>query len=81
MAKRNKLHQMLSNQVLKASCLLSGFVGSNYISFDEAQDLLYDLIESNDYLSKDINNYKTTAKTMLLKCLGSPVLLPRHQND
>jgi hypothetical protein len=77
----NKIQDNGHPQVLKNSCLLSGFVGSNYISFDEAQDLIYDLIESNDYLSKDINNYKTTAKTMLLKCLGSPVLLPRHQND
>ncbi len=77
----NKISDNGHPQVVKNSCLLSGFVGSNYISFDEAEDLLYELIESNDYLSKDINNYKTTAKTMLLKCLGSPVLLPRHQND
>lgn len=77
----NRIEDNGHPQVLKNSCLLSGYVGSNYISFDEAQDLLYELIENNDYLSKDINNYKTTAKTMLLKCLGSPVLLPRHQNE
>jgi hypothetical protein len=77
----NKIEDNGHPQVLKNSCLLSGYVGSNYISFDEAQDLLYELIENNDYLAKDINNYKTTAKTMLLKCLGSPVLLPRHQNE
>jgi len=77
----NRIENNGHPQVVKSSCLMSGYVGSNYISFDEAQDLLYELIESNDYLSKDTNNYKTTAKTMLLKCLGSPVLLPRHQND
>lgn len=77
----NKIVDNGHPQVRSSSCLLSGYVGSNYISFDEAQDLLYELIENNDYLSKDINNYKTTAKTMLLKCLGSPVLLPRHQNE
>lgn len=77
----NKIVDNGHPQCLKASCLLSGYTGSGYISFDEAQELLYELIENNDYLSKDTNNYKTTAKTMLLKCLGSPVLLPRHQNE
>jgi len=77
----NKIEDNGHPQCLKASCLLSGYVASNYISFDEAQDLLIELIDNNDYLSKDLNNYKTTAKTMLLKCLGSPVLLKRHQND
>ena len=77
----NKIESNGHPQVVRYSCLLSGYVGSSYISFDEAQDLVYELIENNDYLSKDINNYKVTAKTMLVKCLGSPVLLPRHQNE
>lgn len=68
-------------QCVKYSVLLGGFVGSDYIPYDEAYDLLMDLIESNEYLSKDTNNYKTTAKTMLERGLSSPVMLKRHMDD
>jgi len=72
---------MLKLQTLRNSCLLSGFVASSYISFDEAYDLLMELIENNIYLSKDTNNYKTTAKTMLTRGMSSPILLKRHENE
>ena len=40
-----------------------------------------ELIENNNYLLKDTNNYKTTAKTMLSRGMSSPILLKRHENE
>lgn len=67
-------------QCVKYSALMGGFVASSYISYDEAYDLLMELIENNNYLSKDVNNYKTTSKTMLSRGMSSPILLKRHEN-
>jgi hypothetical protein len=77
----NRIEDNGHPQCVKASALLGGFVASNYISYDEAYDLLMELVENNDYLSKDTNNYKTTAKTMLTRGMQSPVLLKRHENE
>jgi len=77
----NKIESNGHPQVVKYSALFGGYVESSYISYDEAYDLLMELIENNVYLSKDTNNYKTTAKTMLLRGMSSPVLLTRHQNE
>lgn len=77
----NKIESNGHPQVVKYSALLGGYVASSYISYDEALDLLIELIENNDYLSKDTNNYKTTAKTMLSRGMSSPILLKRHENE
>jgi len=68
-------------QCVKYSALLGGYVASSYISYDDAYDLLMELVENNDYLSKDTNNYKTTCKTMLTRGMSSPILLNRHKNE
>ena len=77
----NKIESNGHPQVVKYSALLGGYVASSYISYDEAYDLLIELIENNDYLSKDTNNYKTTSKTMLSRGMSSPILLKRHENE
>lgn len=77
----NKIESNGHPQVVKYSALLGGYVASSYISYDEAYDLLIELIENNNYLSKDTNNYKTTAKTMLSRGMSSPILLKRHENE
>jgi hypothetical protein len=77
----NKIENNGHPQVVKYSALLGGFVASSYISYDEAYDLLMENIEMNEYLSKDTNNYKTTAKTMLSRGMSSPILLKRHENE
>lgn len=77
----NKIEDVGHTQVVRYSALLGGFVASSYISYDEAYDLLMELVENNNYLSKDTNNYKTTAKTMLTRGMSSPILLKRHENE
>ena len=77
----NRIEDNGHPQCVKYSALLGGFVASSYISFDEAYELLMELIENNVYLSKDTNNYKTTAKTMLSRGMLSPILLKRHENE
>lgn len=77
----NRIEDNGHPQCVKASVLLGGFVGSGYIEYDEAYDLLMELIDNNDYLQKDPNNYKTTAKTMLDRGISNPVLLKRHEEN
>lgn len=77
----NRIESNGHPQCVKYSALMGGFVASSYISYDEAYDLLMELIENNEYLSKDTNNYKTTSKTMLLRGMSSPILLKRHENE
>ena len=77
----NKIESNGHPQVVKYSALFGGYVASSYISYDEAYDLLMELIENNNYLLKDTNNYKTTAKTMLSRGMSSPILLKRHENE
>ena len=77
----NRIENNGHPQCVKASALMGGYVASGYISYDEAYDLLMELVENNNYLSKDTNNYKTTSKTMLNRGMSSPVLLKRHEND
>lgn len=77
----NKIESNGHPQVVKYSALFGGYIASSYISYDEAYDLLMELIENNNYLLKDTNNYKTTAKTMLSRGMSSPILLKRHENE
>ena len=77
----NRIEDNGHPQCVKYSALMGGFVASSYISYDEAYDLIIELIENNNYLSKDTNNYKTTAKTMLSRGMNSPILLKRHENE
>lgn len=77
----NRIESEGHPQVVRASSLCGGFVGSQYIGSEEALELVYELIENNSYLSKGTQGYKLTAKTMLLKSINSPVLLKRHQNN
>lgn len=77
----NRIEDNGHPQCVKYSCLMGGFVASSYIEYDEAYELLMELIENNEYLSKDTDNYKTTSRTMLTRGLGSPVFLKRHENE
>lgn len=77
----NRIESNGHPQVRSYSSLMGGFVASSYISYDEAYDLIMELIENNEYLSKDTNNYKTTSKTMLSRGMSSPILLKRHENE
>ena len=48
---------------LRSACIaLGGYVSSGYISLSDAIQLAYNLIESNQYLSKGIRGYKQTAE-------------------
>lgn len=62
-----------------ASLLIGGFCGAGYISYEEAEDFMYELIEDNDYLSQKSSGYKKTAAQMILKGIDAPILLSKHQ--
>jgi hypothetical protein len=62
--------------ILRAtSYLLGGYVGANYIDYNDAIALINNLIDSQSYLSKKPNIYKKTAKQMIDKGLNFPAYL------
>jgi hypothetical protein len=64
--------------ILRAtSYLLGGFVGANYIDYNDAISLINNLIDSQSYLSKKSSIYKVTAKQMVDKGLNFPTYLSK----
>jgi hypothetical protein len=62
--------------ILRAtSYLLGGYVGANYIDYNDAISLINNLIDSQSYLSKKPDVYKQTAKQMIDKGLNFPTYL------
>jgi hypothetical protein len=62
--------------ILRAtSYLLGGYVGANYIDYNDAISLINNLIDSQSYLSKKPDVYKKTAKEMVDKGLNFPTYL------
>jgi hypothetical protein len=62
--------------ILRAtSYLLGGYVGANYIDYNDAISLINNLIDSQSYLSKKPDVYKQTAKQMVDKGLNFPTYL------
>lgn len=60
-------------QLLSISTLLGGWVGFNLISIDKADNLICELIQNNNYLSKNINGYCKTAREMIRRGVLSPI--------
>ena len=48
-------------QMRSTSLAAGGYVASGYLSFHEAEQFIYSLIENNEYLRKGIKGYKGTA--------------------
>lgn len=63
-----------------ASLLLGGYVGSSYFTFEEAVNILDDLIDATPYLQYKPKTYKTTARQMLHIGSKSPLYLQRHEH-
>jgi hypothetical protein len=64
--------------ILRAtSYLLGGYVGANYIDYNDAISLINNLIDSQNYLSKKPDVYKKTAKEMVDKGLNFPTYLSK----
>jgi hypothetical protein len=64
--------------ILRAtSYLLGGYVGANYIDYNDAISLINNLIDSQSYLSKKPSIYKATAKQMVDKGLNFPTYLSK----
>jgi hypothetical protein len=61
--------------VRTAGIVLGGYVGGGYIDHNEAESLLFSLIEHNEYLRKDITNYKRTARWAISQGQARPLIL------
>jgi hypothetical protein len=62
--------------IVRSTALCAGgYAASGYITQEEAEDLLFSLIDDNNYLKKNVRGYKMTAKEMLTKGMQSPLYL------
>ena len=57
----NKISGEGHQQLRGASIMLGGYVASGYVSFYEAEQYIFSLIETNMYLQKGVRGYKKTA--------------------
>lgn len=62
--------------IVRSTALCAGgYVSSGYLTQEEAEDVLFNAIENNNYLQKNTRGYKITAKEMILKGMKSPLYL------
>jgi hypothetical protein len=62
--------------IVRSTALCAGgYVASGYLTKEEAEDLLFGLIEDNSYLQKNVRGYKMTTKEMITKGMTSPLYL------
>jgi hypothetical protein len=64
-------HYIVRSTALSAG----GYIASGYISKEEAEDLLFKLIDDNAYLKKNTRGYKQTTKEMIARGMKSPLYL------
>ena len=69
----NRIEDNGHTQLLSISTLLGGWVGFKLISLEKADALICDLIQSNNYLSKNIKGYCKTAREMIRRGALSPI--------
>lgn len=69
----NRISDNAHTQLLSISTLLGGWVGFNLISLEDAESLICELIENNDYMRKNINGYCKTARDMIRRGMLSPI--------
>ena len=62
--------------ICRSTCILGwGYCGAGYFTEDEMQGILFDLIESNDYLSQKPKVYKKTCLDMKSLGMSAPLTL------
>jgi hypothetical protein len=52
-----------------------GYAASGYLTQEEVEDIIFNEIDNNSYLQKNIRGYKMTAKDMIAKGMKSPLYL------
>lgn len=62
-------------QVRAAATSIGGYVAAGYVSFEEAEEYIHELIEQNEYLSKGTKGYQRTASEMMQRGMNSPLYL------
>ena len=64
----------------RSICILGwGFSGAGYFDEDEMQEILFNIVDENDYLSTKPNVYKRTCLDMKAIGMGMPLYLERHE--
>jgi len=66
-------------QLRSIALALGGHIGYNYISYEDAEDHIHELIRCNPYLQKGVAGYCKTASQMLKKGVLSPLKLRRNE--
>jgi len=69
----NRIDSDGHTQLLSINTLLGGWIGFNLISQSDAEELMDDLIESNEYLQKNIRGYQKTSREMMRRGMMAPI--------
>jgi hypothetical protein len=70
-----KIVDSAHNIVRSTALAAGGYCASGYLTQEEAEELLYDLIDENSYCKKNLRGYKQTVKEMIKKGMYSPLYL------
>lgn len=65
-------------QVRSVALLLGGYIASGYICYDDAVELIENMIDENEYLQKNLIGYKKTARQMINKGMEKPLELSKN---
>lgn len=71
----NRIEENGHTQLLAYSTLLGGFCSQYGLKVNEAEEIMYNLIEENSYLQKNLRGYKKTASDMIHRGFLSPITL------
>lgn len=64
-------------KVVGTATSLGGYVAAGYLSIQEAENIMFELISEVDYLSKNISGYRKTATEMINRGTSSPLYLKK----
>jgi hypothetical protein len=62
--------------IVRSTALCAGgYVASGYYTQEEMENMIFEMIENNDYCKKNTRGYKQTAREMITKGMKSPLYL------
>lgn len=65
--------QVGHGNIIHTGLVLGGYVGMGYLSYDEAVDYVFDLMDNSSYLQKGLHGYRKSMIQMIKLGLTSPL--------
>ena len=72
-----EVEQQGHGNVVHTGLILGGFVGANYLSFEDAKEYVFDLMDNIEYLQKGLRGYQKTIIDMMKRGTLAPLKYER----